>query len=111
MHICLELVFDEINKCNQKKELLLERINEIDYIELKIDNEIIDLVTEYLSDDVLTLKNIDDLTHIAFAVSNEIDYILSWNFKHFVNINTINKANLLNKELGFNGIKLKATVK
>ena len=100
-----DLVFDEINKCNnQKRNFLLKKLDEINYTKLEINDEIVELVWEYLNDQVLTLKSIDDLTHIAFAVSNDIDYILSWNFKHFVNIKTINKVNLLNKELGFDEI-------
>jgi hypothetical protein len=32
-----------------------------------------------------------DTLHIACAVLNEIDYILSWNFKHIANVRTRGK--------------------
>ena len=39
---------------------------------------------------ILTDKSFDDCTHIAVAIENECDIIVSWNFKHMVNIKTIN---------------------
>lgn len=100
-----ETVFYEINKCNEpKRTFLFKKLEEIDYHELMFNSETYDLTEEYLNNEVLSNNSIDDLIHIAFAITNDIDYILSWNFKHFVNINTINKVNLLNIELGYNEV-------
>lgn len=35
---------------------------------------------------ILSEKSIDDCTHIGVALSNQLDYIISWNFKHMVNV-------------------------
>ena len=51
-------------------------------------------------------KSKDDLRHIALATAINIDYIVSWNFKHFVDINTINKVTAINKLLNYKEINI-----
>jgi hypothetical protein len=53
---------------------------------------------------VLTAKSQDDLRHIAIATTNQCDYIASWNFKHFVNINVINRVNAVNRLNGYGDV-------
>ncbi len=58
------------------------------------------LAREYLKNDAIPEKYSEDAYHIAFAVVNEMDYILSWNFKHIVREKTravVNMVNTLNK--------------
>ena len=50
----------------------------------------------YLEEGVLGARHIKDLTHIAYAVSARCDYIMSWNMKHFVRIQTISRVNAVN---------------
>lgn len=38
---------------------------------------------------ILTKKSYDDCQHIGAAIVSECDRIISWNFKHIVNIKTI----------------------
>jgi len=44
--------------------------------------------------------------HIAIAVVNDVDYLISWNFKHLVKVNTRRIVNLTNILLGFNQIEI-----
>lgn len=39
--------------------------------------------------------------HIAACVVKEIDYLISWNYKHMANVNQEHKIKLLNLELGY----------
>lgn len=55
---------------------------------------------------MLKEKSRDDLRHISLAVIAECDYIISWNFKHFVNIRTINKVQAVNKLVGYHDISI-----
>ena len=101
------VVFEEINKCSEpKRSFMIEMLNKINYIELEPSSNIADLVIEYLENRVLKAKSINDLMHIAYAVANDIDYIVSWNFKHFVNVNTIQMVNSVNMELGYDMIQI-----
>jgi hypothetical protein len=65
-----------------------------------------ELAQKYLQHNVLRKKSLDDLTHIACSVINNCDYIVSWNFQHFVNIKTINKVNAVNLLLGLREVKI-----
>ncbi len=73
-----------------------------------IDLEIVDLSPEadlianaYLNENVLSRKYFADALHIAVATLNRVDIIVSWNFKHMVNINKINLYNSVNLKLGY----------
>jgi len=93
-----ELTLRELNKCQQPKlHFLLEKLNEFDYLFLEISEDDKNLANHYLKNAVLTEKSIDDLVHIAVATLNDCRYILSWNFKHFVNPKTIHAVWAINK--------------
>jgi hypothetical protein len=64
------------------------------------------LTKKYLINKVLSSKSEDDLSHIAFAVANNIDYIISWNFKHFVNIKTTKMVNATNLLINYKSIEI-----
>ncbi len=94
------LVFTELYKCNkQKLSFLLSKLAQLDYKEIPITDSVRELANFYLENNVLRKKSIDDLTHIAAATLNDCRYIISWNFKHFVNPKTINAVNAINLTL------------
>jgi len=94
------LVFTELYKCNkQKLSFLLNKLAQLDYKEIPITDSVRELANFYLDNNVLRKKSIDDLTHIAAATLNDCRYIISWNFKHFVNPKTINAVNAINLTL------------
>ena len=83
--------FTEMDKCEEPKlSFLKSKLNEIDYEILEIKDSTQKLATEIINMGILTNKSFDDCTHIAVAIENECDIIVSWNFKHTVNIKTIN---------------------
>ena len=97
----------EINKCPEpKRSFMLSKLREVSYIELKPRKGVTNLTLEYLSNQVLSKKSEIDLRHIAFAVVNKIDCIVSWNFKHFVNKKTTKKVNSINVLLGYKYVEI-----
>jgi hypothetical protein len=46
------------------------------------------------------------MTHIALATIDEVDMLVSWNFKHIVNFDKIRQFNTVNKELGHKLIRI-----
>ena len=102
-----DLTFEEINDCYEPKlSKLLEKIEEIDYSLIPETFESLDLVRKYIINDVLSNKCRDDLRHIAMASVMECDYILSWNFKHFVNVNTIKRVQSVNQLNGYDSVDI-----
>ncbi len=71
-------------------------MSDLQYTLIKITDEEKHLASTYLCNGVLKEKSIDDLIHIASATLNGCHYIVSWNFKHFVNPKTIKAVNLIN---------------
>ena len=89
--IISSLVLEEISECDEKKkEKLLMYLEDIDYEEYKINDEVDNLAKMIIDEGILKPKSLDDATHIAFAILSNSNIILSWNFKHLVNYNTIN---------------------
>ena len=102
-----ELTLRELNRCSQPKlQFVLEKLNEFDYLLLEVSEDDRNLANHYLGNAVLTEKSIDDLTHIAIATLNDCRYILSWNFKHFVNPKTVNAVYAINRMKNLPGISI-----
>ena len=101
-----DIVTNEIRQCSEpKRGQMLEKLRQIDFQVLPETDEINELANEYIKGGVLKEKSIDDCLHIAYAVINYCDVIVSWNFKHLVNFKTINKVKIINtihryKEIG-----------
>lgn len=92
-----DTTLEEIDRCHEpKRGKMTEKLDECDIQFLKISNEVTSLAGEYLKNGILNHKSIDDCKHIAFAVVNNCDIVVSWNFKHLVNYQTINKVKIVN---------------
>jgi len=86
-----EVTTMELMDCTEpKRSIMADYLNEVAFEVLAINREINDLAQEIIRRGILTPKSIDDCTHIAAAIINNCDIIVSWNFKHLVNIRTIN---------------------
>ena len=59
----------------------------IEYVSLN--EESIQLADSYLKDGVVAESSISDARHIAIASVERVEVLVSWNFKHIVNINRI----------------------
>ena len=66
----------------------------------EITEEINELAEEYVKQKVVGETSIDDCRHIACATINKVDYLLSWNFKHIVNVFRIRGYNAINIKNG-----------
>ena len=62
---------------------------EIEYNLIAVDDDIVKLAEKIVTNGILKQKNIDDCQHIAAAILSDCDIIVSWNFKHIVNVKTI----------------------
>jgi predicted nucleic acid-binding protein len=97
----------EIDVCPEpKRTQMFAKLKEIKYTILKISPEVSSLAGAYIADNVLTKKSYDDCQHIAFAVVNSCDVIVSWNFKHLVNIRTIDGVKIVNTKNLYGEIKI-----
>jgi len=49
--------------------------------------EIVKLADLYLQQGAIPLKSQADAFHLAIAVVNQMDILLTWNYKHLANVN------------------------
>ena len=71
----------------------------VEYVE--ITEEINLLAENYINEKVVGSTSIDDCRHIACATINKVDYLVSWNFKHIVNVFRIRGYNSVNIKNGY----------
>ena len=99
------VVIAEVANCpDEKRSKLQGLIDELQCILLPETTEVENLVDVFLSEKVLGQKHYRDLSHIAYAVVARCDYIVSWNFKHFVNFRTISRVSVIVKEYNYGGV-------
>lgn len=75
---------------------------------LDINNEAIDLALAYISEKVVGKTSYADCLHIALATINKADYLISWNFKHIVNVQRIIGYNAINIKNGYKQLEIRS---
>ena len=71
----------------------------LEYIE--VTEEAYVLADKYIEEKVVGKTSLDDCRHIATATINKVDYLVSWNFKHIVNVFRIRGYNSINLRNGY----------
>lgn len=100
-----DVVLNEINQCTETKlKTITDFLNEIDYTVLSIDEDTVDLALKIIEEGILAQKSIDDCRHIAAAIRANCDVIVSWNFKHIVNVKTIRGIKVITTMEGYKDI-------
>ncbi len=81
-------------------------MNEIRFTILDITEDITAVANKMIEMGILTQKSFDDCQHIGAAVINECDCIISWNFKHIVNVKTIRGVRAITNLEGYKMIEI-----
>ncbi len=104
-----DLVLAEINECKEpKKTLLKQYLAQINYEKVEITEETEEIAKEIIDEGILNQKSFDDCLHIASAILNDCNIIASWNFKHMVNVDTINGVRRITFAKRYNNIDIYA---
>lgn len=64
------------------------------------------LAMKYIEAGILSENFEDDARHIAVATINNMDMVVSWNFKHIVHFDKIRKFNSINIREGYKSIEI-----
>lgn len=68
--------------------------------------EALKLAQQYVNEKVVGETSLDDCIHIATATLNKVDMLISWNFKHIVNVYRIRGYNSINLRLGHGTLEI-----
>ncbi len=108
--ICLysELTDEELYSAPSRVRELFNNLPS-KYIEkIPINQQILNLAEEYITQNVVGKTSRDDCIHIAAATIHQADALISWNFKHIVNSNRIVGYNQVNSQNGLPKIIIKS---
>ena len=75
---------------------------------IETNNEAIDLAQRYITEKVVGQTSFADCLHIALATINHADFLVSWNFRHIVNIQRINGYNSINIKNGYKQLEIRS---
>ncbi len=78
----------------------------ISFKTLAIDEESRALADEYVKHRAISTDYPEDALHVAIATTNEMDYLLSWNFQHIVKVTTRRIVNMVNISLGYPDLEI-----
>jgi predicted nucleic acid-binding protein len=99
----------ELDACKEeKKNKLYGYLREINYTLVDINDKIINIAERIIRFDILQQKSFDDCQHIAAAITSGCDIIISWNFKHIVNIDTVKGVKAITAMEGYKDILIYA---
>jgi len=106
-------VISEITKLELKNapidvQKILDKIPKKNIELVELTEEVTELSKKYLSEGVLAKSKLVDAQHIAIATVNNVDLIVSWNFKHIVNIDKIRGFNAVNLKMGYSIIDIRS---
>jgi predicted nucleic acid-binding protein len=60
-----------------------------------------ELAEKYVAEGIIPRRYVDDARHIAVAVVNGLDCVVSWNFRHLVRPATRRRVNAVSRLLGY----------
>ena len=75
---------------------------------LQLDEEAMELAEAYIREGVIMARMRADAQHIAIATIARVDVLVSWNFKHIVNLYRIQGYNSVNLRRGYPTLEIRA---
>ncbi len=85
------------------KELPKENMEKVE-----INDDILALATKYVEEKVVGDISFDDCIHIATATFYRADILVSWNFKHIVNVYRIRGYNSINLRINYPPLEIRS---
>jgi hypothetical protein len=101
------LTLAELDRCPEpKRTAMLSALLDIEYTEIQQDERAKELSGLYFEVGGLPPKSREDAAHIAIASVNDCDIILSWNFKHIVNLRAMTAVEGVNFKKRYKNIRI-----
>lgn len=73
-----------------------------------VTDEILALASKYVAEKVVGQTSLDDCVHIATATIYKVDILVSWNFKHIVNVYRIRGYNSINIRSNYQTLEIRS---
>jgi predicted nucleic acid-binding protein len=99
---------DELINAPEKVRNLLNSIPNENKTRIELTEEAVLLGDRYIAENVVGKTSREDCFHIALATIFKADILVSWNFKHIVNVMRIRGYNAVNLKLGYSTIDIRS---
>jgi hypothetical protein len=103
-----DLLQAEVTSAPERVRSYLQSISETRLERLKLTDEAVTLADRYLDERVVGATSRTDCQHIAIATLNRVDVLVSWNFKHIVNLRRIRGYNSVNLKNGYTALEIRS---
>ena len=81
----------------------------VDFTEfVEITEEAVELAMQYIKEKVVRQTSYADCLHIALATIHHANFLVSWNFKHIVNVQKIMGYNSINIKNGYKQLEIRS---
>ncbi|RYY07886.1 MAG: type II toxin-antitoxin system VapC family toxin [Sphingobacteriaceae bacterium] len=99
---------DELENAPTQVRVLINNLK-TEFVEfIDVTNEAVDLAIQYIAEKVVGQTSYADCLHIALATTNHADFLVSWNFKHIVNVQRIRGYNAINIKNGYKQLEIRS---
>lgn len=96
-----ELTIRELEDAPEVVRRVLASVAETNIESLQLTPEADELARAYVREAVVSERMIVDAQHIALATVARVDVLVSWNFRHIVNLRRIHAYNAVNLKRGY----------
>ena len=100
------LTESELTNAPERVRNFFENIQDDFKEKILVTPEALRLAQIYVDEKVVGETSLDDCIHIATATINKVDMLVSWNFKHIVNVYRIRGYNSINLRLGHGTLEI-----
>ena len=101
------LLREELQGAPKRVRNLLDNYSNDNFETVELTEEAKELADKYIVEKVVGSTSLDDCRHIALATINKVDVLVSWNFKHIVNLTRIRGYNGVNLKNGYQTLEIR----
>lgn len=102
-----QLLIAELAGAPDEVRELLNQVPREQQIFVELTEEARQLANKYMDEKIVGRTSKADCQHIAMATLAKADVLVSWNFKHIVNLDRIRGYNGINLLMGYNTIEIR----
>jgi predicted nucleic acid-binding protein len=102
-----DVVLGEVARAPAQKRAELENLISASNLGILDTTErAVHLAQKYIDEGIFPGRYVNDALHVAVAVVNNLDCVISWNFRHIVRPTTRRRVNAANRLLGYPEIEI-----
>ena len=88
------------------RERMMAFVEDHAFNTLEVNQHVHELAMEYIKYEAVPSSHLEDAYHMAVATLNDMDYLVSWNFRHIVRFDKINQFNAVALQFGYKPIQI-----